>query len=696
MEKTNEKSLVEVSGVVSPLALQLQEAWLQTQMPKAQKQSLIPLTTAITSTPEEILVRESISPLPKDSMLKSLATIFPEVDATTKQGQPTIPFTQKDDDVSRQPKAIANRNRVHPMNSLVNGVNHVQSIKPSCIMQKCSTLPLVKVLPSLTSQPPLHVQSSNVSTLPTSLQKLEPIGVSNVDSLNVVEIVEENQPLFSYLNGLMDENLEEVIDNDPQMMARELGVLTDVTTVTHEEIGSFPKWTNAWANDRQNPSQEDDISTSNDFIHGNDHELGGIMTTNDDIEFHDMPKLKYANNPNSHRIEEIPNEVHMSANELNATLLRCAKAIEQKDFKLGAELIGELRKHTTPYGNGPQRVAYYFMEALVAKMSSTGRELYMAITNNRPSAAEMLNAMRSYIDNAPFMQAVHCFANNTLMEAFKGATRVHVVDYGIMYGIQWPSFMHMLAQRPGGPPHLRITGIDRPQPGFKPLERIQETGHRLARLAKEVGVPFEFHAIADKWETITPAHLFLRKDEVLGVNCALRFRHMMDESIIATSPRTMLLNKIRSMNPKVFVQVVISAGYNLPLFIPRFQEALHHNSVSFDVLEKAMYAEPTERIIFEKEILGRIIFNVVACDGLERVERPGTYREWDTRARQAGFTHLPRNPTIIAKLRAIFNTFQEDFGIGEDDGWSLAGWKGHILYGFTAWEPAIVNPPSLK
>jgi hypothetical protein len=65
-----------------------------------------------------------------------------------------------------------------------------------------------------------------VSTLPTSLQKLEPIGVSNVDSFNVVEIVEENQPLFSYLNGLMDENLEEVIDNDPQMMARELGVLT--------------------------------------------------------------------------------------------------------------------------------------------------------------------------------------------------------------------------------------------------------------------------------------------------------------------------------------------------------------------------------------------------------------------------------------------------------------------------------------
>jgi hypothetical protein len=159
-------------------------------------------------------------------MLKSLATIFLEVDATTKQDQPTIPVTQKDGDVSTQPKARATRNRIHPMNSFINGVNHVQSIKPSSIMQKRSKLPLVKVHPSFTSQPPLNVQSSNVSTLPTNLQKLEPIGVSNVDSLDVVETVEENEPLFSYLNGLMDENLEEVIDNDPQMMARELGVLT--------------------------------------------------------------------------------------------------------------------------------------------------------------------------------------------------------------------------------------------------------------------------------------------------------------------------------------------------------------------------------------------------------------------------------------------------------------------------------------
>ncbi len=30
------------------------------------------------------------------------------------------------------------------------------------------------------------------------------------------------------------------------------------------------------------------------------------------------------------------------------------------------DLIGELREHSSAYGNGVQRMAYYFMEALVS------------------------------------------------------------------------------------------------------------------------------------------------------------------------------------------------------------------------------------------------------------------------------------------------------------------------------------------
>lgn len=67
-----------------------------------------------------------------------------------------------------------------------------------------------------------------------------------------------------------------------------------------------------------------------------------------------------------------------------------------------------------------------------------------------------------------------------------------------------------------------------------------------------MGVPFEFHAIAEKWEAITPAHLLLRDDEVLAVNSMFRFRHLLDESVTAASPRNLVLSRIRSLNPKVF------------------------------------------------------------------------------------------------------------------------------------------------
>lgn len=49
----------------------------------------------------------------------------------------------------------------------------------------------------------------------------------------------------------------------------------------------------------------------------------------------------------------------------NCVGTRCAQAVEQTDFGHANELINELRQHSSAYGNGSQRMAHYFMEALV-------------------------------------------------------------------------------------------------------------------------------------------------------------------------------------------------------------------------------------------------------------------------------------------------------------------------------------------
>lgn len=94
----------------------------------------------------------------------------------------------------------------------------------------------------------------------------------------------------------------------------------------------------------------------------------------------------------------------------------------------------------------------------VARMSGTGGQLYTALSNSRPSAKKMLEAFKLYCQYCPFIRASYYFANHTILDAFKDAPRVHVVDYGILYGTQWPCLIHQLSERKGGPPHLRITG----------------------------------------------------------------------------------------------------------------------------------------------------------------------------------------------------------------------------------------------
>jgi hypothetical protein len=61
-----------------------------------------------------------------------------------------------------------------------------------------------------------------------------------------------------------------------------------------------------------------------------------------------------------------------------------------------------------------------------------------------------------------------------------------------------------------------VSGIDWPKPGFSdPQKEFRKLVAGFARVAHQLGVPFDFHAIAERWEAITPAHLFLRSDEVL-------------------------------------------------------------------------------------------------------------------------------------------------------------------------------------
>jgi len=57
-------------------------------------------------------------------------------------------------------------------------------------------------------------------------------------------------------------------------------------------------------------------------------------------------------------------------------------------------------------------------------------------------------------------------------------------------------------------------------------------------------VPFKFHAIAAKWETVCAEDLKIDPDEVLVVNSECHFGNLMDETVDVDtrSPRDLVLN----------------------------------------------------------------------------------------------------------------------------------------------------------
>ncbi|KAL9170985.1 hypothetical protein ABFS82_04G181000 [Erythranthe guttata] len=385
------------------------------------------------------------------------------------------------------------------------------------------------------------------------------------------------------------------------------------------------------------------------------------------------------------------NETQQDSVDLRTLLISCAQSVASDDRRTAYEQLKQINEHASSTGDVYQRLASVFAIGLQARLGGTGTELYASLTRRKITAAEKLKAYQVYLSACPFKKASIGFANQMIGLVASEATTLHIVDFGILYGFQWPVLIQHLSERGGVPLKLRITGIEFPQPGFRPTERVEETGIRLAKYCERFGVPFEYQVIATQnWESIKIDDFKIRKGEVLAVNCLFRFGTLLDETVtVDRSPRDACLNLIRSMKPDIFVNAVVSGSYNAPFFVTRFREALFHYSALFDMFDATISRDNPQRMDFEQDFYGREVINVISCEGSERVERPETYKQWQVRHMRAGFEPMPLNNELMKKLRhKVKNGYNKDFLFGEDGNWMLQGWKGRIICASSCWVPA--------
>ncbi|PNX63174.1 GRAS family transcription factor, partial [Trifolium pratense] len=286
-------------------------------------------------------------------------------------------------------------------------------------------------------------------------------------------------------------------------------------------------------------------------------------------------------------------------------LTQCAQAVASYDQRNTNELLKQIRQHSSQFGDGLQRLAHYFANGLEIRlaaetpsykpldMATAGNGLEIRLAAETPSykpldmatAGDMLKAYKLFITSSPLQRLTNMLLTKTIFRLVENESSVHIIDFGICYGFQWPCLIKKLSLRPGGPPKLRITGIDLPRAGFRPAERVEETGRRLENYCKKFDVPFEYNCIAHKWETIRIEDLKIDRNEITVVSCLYRLKNLPDETVAANCPREALLKLIRKINPKIFFHGVVNGSYSAPFFLTRFREALYHFSSLFDMFE---------------------------------------------------------------------------------------------------------------
>ncbi|KAM7519800.1 hypothetical protein LguiB_018762 [Lonicera macranthoides] len=361
------------------------------------------------------------------------------------------------------------------------------------------------------------------------------------------------------------------------------------------------------------------------------------------------------------------------------TLMACAEAVQQDNLKLADALVKHIVYLAVSQAGAMRKVATYFAEALA-------RRIYKIYPQDslEPSYSDVLQM--HFYETCPYLKFAHFTANQAILEAFAGASRVHVIDFSLKQGMQWPALMQALALRPGGPPAFRLTGIGPPQPDN--TDTLQQVGWKLAQLAETIGVEFEFRGfVANSLADLDASMLEIRPSEVeaVAVNSVFELHRL----LARPGAIEKVLSSIKAMKPKIVTVVEIESDHNGVVFLDRFNEALHYYSTMFDSLESTGLTQFNHQDLVMSEVyLGRQIYNVVACEGVDRVERHETLTQWRTRLSSAGFDSVHLGSKAFKQASMLLDLFAggDGYRVEETDGCLMLGWHMRPLITTSAYQ----------
>lgn len=372
--------------------------------------------------------------------------------------------------------------------------------------------------------------------------------------------------------------------------------------------------------------------------------------------------------------------------DLKEVLIACAKAVSDNDLSTAEWLISELRQMVSVFGEPFQRLGAYLLEGIVARFAASGSSICNSLRCKEPASAELFSYMHLLYEVCPYFKFGYMSANGAIAEAMKDENRIHIIDFQIAQGSQWFTLIQALAARPGGPPSIRITGIDDSISAYARGGGLDIVGKRLSMLAESCNVPFEFHAAAISGSEVELENLWVPPGEALAVNFAFMLHHMPDESVGTQNHRDRLLRLAKSLSPKVVTLVEQESHTNTTPFLPRFLETMDYYTAIFESIDVILPREHKDRINIEQHCLARDIVNIIACEGAERVERHELLGKWRSRFIMAGFTPYPLSSLVNATIKTLLENYCDKYRLEERDDALYLGWMNRVLVASCAWK----------
>ena len=366
-------------------------------------------------------------------------------------------------------------------------------------------------------------------------------------------------------------------------------------------------------------------------------------------------------------------------------LTRCAEALSEDRTEEFHKLVQEARGVVSINGEPIQRLGAYLLEGLVARHGNSGTNIYRALKCREPESKELLSYMRILYNICPYLKFGYMAANGAIAEALRTENNIHIIDFQIAQGTQWITLIQALAARPGGPPRVRITGIDDPVSEYARGEGLDIVGKMLKSMSEEFKIPLEFTPLSVYATQVTKEMLEIRPGEALSVNFTLQLHHTPDESVDVNNPRDGLLRMVKGLSPKVTTLVEQESHTNTTPFLMRFGETMEYYSAMFESIDANLPRDNKERISVEQHCLAKDIVNIIACEGKDRVERHELLGKWKSRLTMAGFRPYPLSSYVNSVIRKLLACYSDKYTLDEKDGAMLLGWRSRKLISASAW-----------